>query len=141
MVTIEPKYIETEGAELVLLTRAEFDHLMAIAEEAEENAADIALYVARKAEIAAETHSILPQEVSAMLLRGDRLLKALRKWRGMTQVDLALKAGLAQGYLSDLESGRRTGTDETLKLLAEKLEIDPSWLMECTAFLHTDDRT
>ena len=129
MVTIEPKYIETEGAELVLLTRAEFDHLMAIAEEAEENAADIALYDARKAEIAAEAQSILPQEVSAMLLRGDSLLKALRKWRGMTQVHLASKTGLAQGYLSDLESGRRTGTEETLKLIATHLEIDPSWLV------------
>jgi DNA-binding XRE family transcriptional regulator len=141
MVTIVPKFIETQGAELVLLTRAEFDHLMAIAEDAEENAADIALYDARKAALDADAHPMLPPEVSAMLLRGDRLLKALRKWRGLTQVDLALKAGLAQGYLSDLESGRRTGTDETLKLLAEKLEIDPSWLMECTAFLHTDDRT
>jgi transcriptional regulator with XRE-family HTH domain len=36
---------------------------------------------------------------------------------------------LAQGYLSDLESGRRTGTEETLKLIATHLKIDPSWLV------------
>jgi len=41
------------------------------------------------------------------MLRGDRLLKALRKWRGLTQMQMAAKTGLAQGYLSDLESGRR----------------------------------
>ena len=129
MVNIAPKFIQADGAELVLLTRAEYEKLIAIAEEAEEDAADIALYDARKAEIAVEEHSHLPKEVSAMLLRGNRLIKALRKWRGMTQMQLAFKTGLAQGYLSDLESGRRTGTDETLKLIAEKLEIDPSWLV------------
>jgi predicted transcriptional regulator len=94
-----------------------------------EDAADIAIYDARKAEIAAEAHSHLPKEVSAMLLRGDRLIRALRKWRGMTQVQLAARTGLAQGYLSDLESGRRAGTDETLRLIAEGLEVDPSWLV------------
>ena len=129
MVDIAPKFIKTAGAELVLLTRAEFDKLIAIAEEAEENAADIAIYDARKAELAADANSHLPRQVSAMLLRGDRLIKALRKWKGMTQTELVFKTGLAQGYLSDLESGRRTGTDETLKLIAEKLGVDPSWLI------------
>lgn len=129
MVNIAPKFIQTDGAELVLLTRAEYDKLVALAEEAEEDAADVAIYDARKAEIAAEANSYLPKEVSAMLLRGDRLIKALRKWRDMTQLQLAHRTGLAQGYLSDLESGRRTGTEETLKLIAEKLEVDPSWLV------------
>eukprot|EP01037_Dinobryon_pediforme_P029156 gene29156-32703_t len=101
-----------------------------MAVEAEEEAADIAIYDARKAELAAESNSRLPKEVSAALLRGDRLIKALRKWRDMTQMHLAFKTGLAQGYLSDLESGRRTGTNETLKLIAEKLDVDPSWLVD-----------
>jgi transcriptional regulator with XRE-family HTH domain len=57
------------------------------------------------------------------------LIKALRKWRGMTQVQLAHRAGLAQGYLSDLESGRRSGTKKTLQLIDEKLDVDPSWLI------------
>jgi transcriptional regulator with XRE-family HTH domain len=57
------------------------------------------------------------------------LIKALRKWRGMTQVQLSHTTRLAQGYLSDLESGRRRGTKETLQLIAEKLDVDPSWLI------------
>lgn len=129
MVDIAPKFIKAGEAELVLLTRAEYDRLIAIAEEAEEDAADIAIYDARKAELAAEAHSHLPKEVSAMLMRGDRLVKALRKWRGMTQMQLAAKIGVAQGYLSDLESGRRSGTDDTLRLIAAGLEVDPSWLV------------
>jgi predicted transcriptional regulator len=103
--------------------------LSALAAEAEEDLADIALYDARKAEMEADTAALLPREVSAMLLRGDRLLKALRKWRGMSQSDLAAQTGLAQGYVSDLESGRRAGTAETLALLAKHLDIDPSWLV------------
>lgn len=130
MVDIAPKFIETDGAELVVLTRAEYDKLIALAEEAEENAADVAIYDARKAEIAAATNSHLPQEVSDSLLQGDRLIKALRKWRGKTQMELAVEAGLAQGFLSDLESGRRSGSDDTLKLIAAKLDVDPSWLID-----------
>jgi len=128
MLTIAPKFIQTDETELVLLTRAEFDSLLALAQDAEEDAADRALYDARKAEMV-QHHSHLPQDVCAMLLRGDRLIKALRKWRGMTQVQLAHRAGLTQGYLSDLESGRRSGTKETLQLIAEKLDVDPSWLI------------
>jgi len=129
MVDIAPKFIQADGAELVLLTRAEYDRLIALAEEAEEDAADLAIYDARKAELAADASSHLPSDVSAMLLKGDRLIKALRKWKGMTQMELAQATGLAQGYLSDLESGRRTGSADTLRLIAEKLGVDPSWLV------------
>ena len=60
------------------------------------------------------------------MLRGDSLLKALRNWRDMTQLQLAGLTNLGQGYISDLESGRRKGTSEALALIAE--EIDPAWL-------------
>ena len=130
MVDIAPKFIEADGAELVVLTRAEYDKLIALAEEAEEDAADVAMYDARKAEIAAAANSHLPKEVSDRLLQGDRLVRALRRWRGKTQVQLAAETGLAQGYLSDLESGRRSGTDETMKTIAAKLNVDPSWLID-----------
>ena len=91
---------------------------------------DAAIYDARKAALASGRDGVLPAEVCARLLRGDRLLKALRKWRGVTQTELAEKTGLAQGYLSDLESGRRTGAPATLKLIAQALDVDPSWLMD-----------
>ena len=130
MTEIKPKFIDTgTGAELVLLTRAEFDELMALASEAEEEAADVAIYDARKAALDNDPNGLLPKEVSAMMLRGDRLLKALRKWRDMTQMELAARTGLGQGYLSDLESGRRQGTVETLAVIAKALDVPPSWLI------------
>jgi hypothetical protein len=33
--------------------------------------------------------------------------KAIRKWRDETQLHLEFKSGIGQGYLSELESGRR----------------------------------
>jgi predicted transcriptional regulator len=94
----------------------------------DEDEEDVAIFDARMAELKVGKASILPQEVSAFIMRGDSLLKALRKWRGMTQFDLVAKTDLSQGFLSDLESGKKQGTVETLGKIARALEIDPSWL-------------
>ncbi len=125
----EPQIIRTPGGEeLVVLPRAEYEALLAAAADAAEDEADAAVYDARKADLEAGRDARLPPEVSAAMLRGDSLLKALRKWRGMTQIDLATLTDLGQGYLSDLEAGRRRGTRETLRRIAEKLNVDPNWI-------------
>jgi hypothetical protein len=67
-------------------------------------------------------------EVSAAILRADSRLKAIRNWRGETQLHLNFMTGIGQGYLSDLESGRRTGTPETIEKLAEALKVPVEWL-------------
>ena len=108
-----PQIIRTpNGEEMVVLPRAEYEALLASADHEAEDADDIAIYDARKAELA--KGGVLPPEVSAAILRGDSRLKAIRKWRDETQLHLEFKTGIGQGYLSDLESGRRTGTPETL---------------------------
>ena len=91
------------------------------------HAPDVAIYDVRKAELAAGG-AVLPPEVSAAVLRGDSRLKALRKWRGETQRHLESKTGIGQGYLSDLESGRRAGTPETIAKLAAALNVPVEWL-------------
>jgi len=115
------------GEELVVLPRAEYEALLERADLDAENADDIAIYDARKAELAAGA-AILPPEVSAALLRGDTRLKAIRKWRDETQLHLEAITGIGQGYLSDLESGRRAGTPETIAKLAEALNVPAEWL-------------
>jgi predicted transcriptional regulator len=92
-----------------------------------EDADDIAIYDARKAELAAGG-AVLPSAVSAAILRGESRLKAIRNWRDETQLHLSFKTNIGQGYLSDLESGRRTGTAETIAKLAEALEVPVEWL-------------
>ncbi len=42
---------------------------------------------------------------------------------GLTQEDLALKSGLLQGYINQLESGKRRYTQKSLELIADALSI------------------
>lgn len=128
---MKPQIITTpKGEELVVLPRAEYEALIAAAEAVDEDETDIAIYDARKAELAAGRDKRLPPEVGAAMLRGDSLLKALRNWRDMTQLQLSHRTNLGQGYISDLESGRRKGTPETLALIAKALEVDGNWLVD-----------
>jgi hypothetical protein len=123
-----PQIIRTpSGEELVVLPRADYEALLERADHEDEDAGDIAIYDARKAELAAGG-VVLPPEVSAALLRGESRLKAIRNWRGETQLRLTLETGIGQGYLSDLESGRRTGTPETIAKLAKALDVPLEWL-------------
>ncbi len=122
-----PQIIRTpNGEEMVVLPRAEYEALLASADHEAEDADDIAIYDARKAELA--KGGVLPPEVSAAILRGDSRLKAIRKWRDETQLHLEFKTGIGQGYLSDLESGRRTGTPETLAKIAKALNVPIEWI-------------
>jgi hypothetical protein len=123
-----PQIIRTpNGEELVVLPRAEYEALIERADHEAEDAEDVAIYDARKAELAAGG-GVLPPEVSAAILRGDSRLKAIRNWRDETQLHLSFKTGIGQGYLSDLESGRRTGTSETIAKLAKALNVPVEWL-------------
>ena len=123
-----PQIIRTpNGEELVVLPRAEYEALLERANHEAEDADDVAVYDTRKAELAAGG-GLLPAGVSAAILRGDSRLKAIRNWRGETQLHLNFKTGIGQGYLSDLESGRRTGNPETIAKLAQALDVPVEWL-------------
>ncbi len=120
-----PQIIRTPGGEeLVVLPRAEYEALLERADHEAEDADDVAVYDARKA----AGSVVLPPEVSAAILRGESRLKAIRNWRDETQLHLSFKTGIGQGYLSDLESGRRTGTPETIAKLAQALSVPVEWL-------------
>ena len=123
-----PQIIRTPaGEELVVLPRAEYEALLARADPDAEDADDVAVYDAGKAGLAAGG-VVLPPEVSAAILRGESRLKAIRNWRGETQLRLNFKTNIGQGYLSDLESGRRTGSHETIAKLAKALDVPVEWL-------------
>jgi hypothetical protein len=126
---IKPKFIEADGVELVVLTRSEFEALIDAVSEADEMAEDVAIYDQRKASLDRGESSILPTEVSARILKGESVLKAVRNWRGKTQVELSSATSIGQGYLSDLESGRRIGTPDTLRAIAGELDVPVSWLI------------
>lgn len=115
------------GEEMVILPKAEYDELVRVAEEAAEDAADIAAYDTAMADpLGSEP---LPAEVSRHILGGTGLLKALRLWRGLSQVELAERAETSQGHVSDLEARRRKITADLAPRLAAALEVPVHWLV------------
>ena len=123
----EPQIIRTpSGEEMVVIPRREYERLIAAAHD--EDADDVAIYDARKVELAGDADALPPAPVSAAMLRGDSRFKALRRWRGLSPSALAAKAGVGQGYLSDIENRRRTGAPETLQRLAQALDVPVKWV-------------
>lgn len=67
---------------------------------------------------------LIPADVVYALLEGGNPIRVWREHRGLSQADLASLAGISSSYLSQLETGKRTGTAEVLNTIAEKLRID-----------------
>jgi transcriptional regulator with XRE-family HTH domain len=56
-------------------------------------------------------------------------IKEVRETRGLTQVELALKAGLPAATISHFETSTRTPGTSTLQRLAEALEVRVDYLL------------
>ncbi len=124
-----PQFIKTpSGDDLVVLTKADYEALIRIAQEAAEDAADVAAYDAAMA--AAAGAMPVPAEVSRRVEGGDTVLKAIRTWRGIGQVQLARDIGTSQGFVSDLENRRRNLTSEVAEKLSKALDVPTDWLIE-----------
>jgi DNA-binding XRE family transcriptional regulator len=115
---------------MVVIPKADYDAMVAALAETEEDAADVAAYDEAIASIEQDTKPFLPEAVTTAILAGDSLLKALRKWRGLSQTELATRIGIAQGYISDLEASRRHGAPDTIARIAETLDIPLAWLAQ-----------
>lgn len=50
-------------------------------------------------------------------------IKGFRENERITQEELALKSGLSQGYINQLENGKRRYTQKTLELIAASLSV------------------
>lgn len=48
-------------------------------------------------------------------------IKRLRQEAGLTQEELAAKSGLSQGYINQLESGKRRYTQKSLEFIADAI--------------------
>ncbi len=103
-------------AMFAVLPIAEYERLL----EAADEATAIQAYEAYK-EAAPET---FPDEVAGRLLDGEHPVKVFREHRGITQSQLAQAAGLKQSYVSQIESGTRTGSVDVLKRIAGALRVD-----------------
>jgi DNA-binding XRE family transcriptional regulator len=104
-----------KGEDIVILSRTEYDRLLA----ANEDAIDAA--TARRA-MARNEETLSGTEMDELLATRTPLAFWRRK-RGLTQADLAKTAGVAQGFLSEIENGLKTGDVTVLQRIAIALEI------------------
>ena len=83
---------------------------------------DIRAYDEAKANIEAG-EELIPSKVAYALLDGKNPIRVRREYRGLTQQQLAEKSGISKPYLSQLESGKRNGTTDILKNIAQALHV------------------
>jgi DNA-binding XRE family transcriptional regulator len=121
----KPQFIRTEGGEeIVILSRRDYDVLLAEAgDEAAEDRLSANLVARSDAAIAEGTDVILPEAIWSEIEAGNSPIRVLRKYLGLTQAELAERAGVTQGYIADLETSRKTGSPETLKAIAKALSV------------------
>jgi DNA-binding XRE family transcriptional regulator len=72
---------------------------------------------------AAGREQLVPARIVRRELEGESPIKLWREHRGLTQQALADMCGISKPYLSQLESGKRQGTIETLTVVARALDV------------------
>lgn len=122
----EPQHFTApDGTRMVVLTAAEFERLRELAEDAEDViAATLQLERMRQGE-----QGVPGEVVGLMLNDGLSPVAAWRKFRGLSQADLAAKAGCSQVWLSKIESGAARGTAKLRRAIAKALDA-PLWSIE-----------
>ena len=112
----------TNKGEVAILPRKDYEALAAKAQEVDEDVGTARLVARARNEIAAGM-PLIPKEIVDRIVAGENPLRMIRKWRGKTQRYISHKTNLGQGYISDLESGRRKGTTSALKKIADALKV------------------
>jgi DNA-binding XRE family transcriptional regulator len=116
------QFIKTSGGEeLAVLPREEYERLTALA--IGEDAGTARIVRRTRAALAAGDEVMLPKVVVDRLAAGGNPIRVLREWREMTQAELVLRIGITQGYLSELEAGKRKGPITLHQKIARALGV------------------
>jgi len=83
---------------------------------------DIRDYEAAKRRIE-EGEELVPSQLTYAILDGQNPIKVWREYRGLTQKQLADLSGISKAYLSQIETGKRTGSTEVAARIAKALHL------------------
>jgi DNA-binding XRE family transcriptional regulator len=67
---------------------------------------------------------VWPYELVKELSDTESRIRTFRTYRKMTVSELAEAAGISQPYLSEIETGKKTGSVDVLKRIATALKVD-----------------
>jgi DNA-binding XRE family transcriptional regulator len=107
------------GERMVVLPETEFLQLLDAVEDAEDAAA-VRRFEQR---VAAGEEELIPAEYVYRMLDGENRVTVWREFRGLSGKELAKTAGIAPSYLSNIETGKRVGTVDTMKKIADALKV------------------
>lgn len=122
----EPQTFEApDGTKMVVLPQADYERLVDLADETE----DIRVAGEIMSRIEAGEGTVPGEVVSNIFVDGLHPIAAWRKYRDLSQAELARKASLSQVWVSRIESGSGHGTPKTRKKIAEALDA-PLWALD-----------
>lgn len=86
-------------------------------------------------ELAEDAHSLesirrtageegFPAAVAKRLFAGDNPVRVFRDHRGLKAAALAAAAGISRNYLSEIETGKKPGSVNVLRKIADVLDVD-----------------
>lgn len=76
------------------------------------------------------TDSDLPDDIlDQVSAKQQSAIKIIRKYRGLTQAELAEAAGLSRPYLTEIETGKKNGSLKALTLIANVLDVPAAMLI------------
>jgi DNA-binding XRE family transcriptional regulator len=134
----KPKSITSDE---VVLSRADWEQLVSVLDEIDEDEADIAAVMASRAadadfaarleaERGCPVETKIPIEVIKAELDGTHPIRGWRDYRGWTQADLAMKSGVTRDLIAQIETRRKTGSIGSLLRLARALAVPMEALLE-----------
>jgi mRNA interferase RelE/StbE len=101
--------------DMVSIPREEYERLLTAAEDLDEIVAyDRAV---------ATGGAGMPGDVFKRILVGENPVRVIREWRGLSGAELARRAGTHRVQLHEIESGLKTGSVQTLKRIADALNV------------------
>jgi len=116
----KPTIITTpNGDQMAVIPLTEYERLV----EAAEDLADVRTYDEAVRRLASGEDELVPAHLVNRILDGENALRVWREYRGLTVKQLADKAGVSAPFLSQIETGQREGSVETMRKLAEVLKV------------------
>ncbi len=111
--------VTPSGDQMVLLSKDDYEVLM----EAARDCADLASIEAFRAKLQSGEEELVPAAIADRLIAGENAIRVWREYRGLSVKALAEAAGIAPAYLSQMETGKRDGTVQTMLRLSKALNL------------------
>jgi DNA-binding XRE family transcriptional regulator len=107
------------GDRMAVIPLDEYERLVAAAEDL----SDVRAYDDAKRRLESGEDELVPAEVVHRILDGENALRVWREYRGLTVKQLADRSGVSAPFVSQIENGQREGSVETMRKIADVLQI------------------